>query len=343
MTVRIAVVGAGLIGRRHAAAVVAAPETALASVVDPAEAGAELAAACGVSHYRSLAQMIAADRPDGVVLATPNQLHVDGALQCIAAGLPAIVEKPLAADVMGAETIVAAGLASGIALLTGHHRRYNALVSRAKQVIDRGDLGPIIAVQATTWFHKPDTYFDIEWRRRAGGGPVNINLVHDIDLMRHLCGDIVEVHAMESNAIRANEVEETAVVLVRFAGGALGTMTVSDIVVGPWSWELTARENPAFPPTPESCYRIGGTRGSLSLPNLALWSYPGERSWTEPITTTRFTFDFEDPLVRQIRHFAAVIRGEDIPLVSAEEGLRNLKVIEAVKASAATGQTVRLT
>lgn len=342
MSVRIAIAGAGLIGRRHAAAIDVAAGVTLAAIADPADAGAQVARAFGVPHYRTLAEVIARERPDGVIVATPNQLHLENALECIAAGVPALIEKPLAVDVAGAEQIVAAGKAAGVALLTGHHRRHNPLIARARQVIAEGGLGQITAVQGSTWFHKPDDYFDVEWRRRKGAGPVYLNLSHDIDLLRHLCGEIVSVHAMESNAVRGNAVEETAVMILRFANGALGTVNVSDTVVAPWSWELTARENPVYPATSEACYMIGGTHGSLALPNLAVWSNPGKRSWWEPISATRLLYEFEDPLVRQARQFAAVIRGEEAPLVSAEEGLRNQKVIEAVKTSARTGATVTL-
>lgn len=342
MTVRIAVAGAGLIGRRHAEAAVVAQDVALSAIVDPTDAGAEVAARHGIPHFRSLGDMIKKDRPDGVVIATPNQIHVENALECVAAGLPALVEKPLATDLDGAERIVAAGKAAKVPLLTGHHRRHNPLIARARSVIEDGSLGRITAVQGTTWFYKPEEYFRADWRRKKGAGPVYLNLIHDIDMLRHLCGEVTSVHAMESRAVRGNEVEDTAVILLKFAGGALGTVNVSDTVVAPWSWELTARENPMYPATTEACYLIGGTLGSLSLPNLTVWSHPVERSWMAPISAGKLVYDFEDPLVRQIRQFAAVIRGEEEPLVSAEEGLKNQQVIEAVKSSAESGRTVLL-
>jgi len=342
MTVRIAVAGAGLIGSRHAQAVPLVQGVSLASVVDPRDVGAQVARQYGVVHYRSLSEMIARDCPDGVILATPNQVHEDNALQCVAAGLPALIEKPLATNLDSAARIVAAGQEAGILLLTGQHRRHNPLISRAKAVIDEGGLGRIATVQGTAWFHKPDDYFDMDWRKQKGAGPVYINLIHDIDLLRHLCGEILSVHAMESNVVRGNDVEDSAAILLKFANGALGTISLSDTVVAPWSWELTARENPLYPATNEACYLIGGTHGSLSLPNLTVWSNADKRSWWEPISATKLIYEFEDPLVRQIRQFAAGIRGEEAFLVSAEEGLKNQSIIEAVKTSAAQGITVTL-
>lgn len=340
--VRIAVAGAGLIGTRHVEATLATRDVILAGIVDPAEPARAYAEGMGANWYPTLAALFEAGAADGVILATPNQVHVENGLACVEAGMPAIVEKPLAIDVVGAERLVAAGEAAGVPLLVGHHRRHNQLVQKAQEEIRSGALGTIIAVQVMCWFYKPDEYFDTAWRRQPGAGPVFLNLIHDIDLLRCLCGEIETVHALESNAVRGNPVEETAAILLRFAGGALGTLSVSDTVVAPWSWELSARENPAYPPASQACYLIGGTHGSLELPSLKLWRNRERRSWWEPIEASFLPFGFENPLVRQVRQFAAVIRGEEAPLAPAREGLETLRVIEAVKRSAAGEGTVRL-
>ncbi|WP_099825418.1 Gfo/Idh/MocA family protein [Oceaniglobus indicus] len=342
MTVRIAVAGLGVIGLRHAAALMGADDVTLAAIVDPCDAAGVTAARHRVPHYRTLGDLIAAADCDGVILATPNALHVEQALRCIAAGLPCLVEKPLAIDIAGAEAVVAAAETAGVAVAVGHHRRHNPRITTAKAAIDAGSLGRITAVQGAVWLFKPDPYFDIPWRRAPGAGPIYMNLIHDIDVLRHLVGDIAAVHAMTDGTVRGHGIEETAAILLRFANGALGTLSVSDTVVAPLSWELTARENPAYPATGESCTWIAGTHGALSLPDAVLWHQPHERSWMKPIATSRPVTDLDDPLVRQVRQFAAVIRGEAEPLVSAADGLANQRVIEAVHASAASGQTVAI-
>lgn len=339
---KLAVVGAGLIGERHAEAILVAKSAQLSCIVDPGTAGSEVANKHGVEHFNSIDEMIADGNVDGVVLSTPNTLHEVGALQCINAGLPVIIEKPISTSIESAKRIVNASEANGVVVGVGHHRRHNPLIARAKSLIESGHLGQISTVQATTWFMKPDDYFDVEWRRHKGAGPVYLNLIHDIDLLLHLVGPIQSVQAMESNAIRGNEVEETAVINLRFANGALGTVNVCDTVVAPWSWELTARENPAYPATPEDCYLLGGTKGSISLPNLVLWQNPGKRSWWEPLSATRFPFDLTDPLVLQIEQFAKAINGDEAPLVSAKDGLNALIVIEAVKEAAAKGGLIKI-
>ncbi|HSA79822.1 MAG TPA: Gfo/Idh/MocA family oxidoreductase, partial [Geminicoccaceae bacterium] len=138
--VRIAVAGAGLIGKRHVEAIAAAKGAALACIVDPAEAARTYAEGLGAIWYPTLAAMFEAKAADGVILATPNQMHVENGIECVAAGVPALVEKPVAIDVAGAEKLVAAGEAAGLPLLVGHHRRHNQLVQRAQEVIRGGAL-----------------------------------------------------------------------------------------------------------------------------------------------------------------------------------------------------------
>jgi predicted dehydrogenase len=286
--------------------------------------------------------MLTEMRPDGVVVATPNQMHVANGLDCIAAKIPALVEKPLADDVAEAEKLVRAAELAGVPLLTGHHRRHNPLIQRAKEVIEAGRLGRIISVQGTCWFFKPDSYFDPAWRRQKGAGPVFLNLIHDVDLLRYLCGEVVAVQAAESRMHRKNEVEETAVILLHFASGALGTVNVSDAIQAPWSWEFTSGENPAYSHTKETCYIIGGTGGSLSVPYLDLWKHPAKADWWSPLESERIPVAHEDPLGLQIANFCGVIRGTAKAVVPASEGLKTLKVIEAVKQAAASGAMVRL-
>jgi len=340
--VRIAVAGAGLIGKRHIEAIAATPGVELHSIVDPSDAARQYAGLAGARWFGSLAAAFEADKPDGIVLATPNQVHVENGLECVAAGIPALIEKPLATDLQAGLDLVIAGEDAGVPLLVGHHRRHNPLIASAKMQIGDGLLGTLVAVHGMFWLMKPDDYFETGWRRQPGGGPVFLNLIHDIDLLRHLIGEIVSVQALVSNAVRGNPVEETAAIILRFENGVLGTFSLSDTVVSPWSWELTASENPAYPPTGQSCYFIGGTHGAMELPNTKVWTNPAARSWWEPISATRYPVSREDPLVRQIAQFANVIRGKEPPLVSAREGLKTLQVIDAVQRSAPNGQTVTL-
>lgn len=339
--VGIAIAGAGLIGRKHIAAIAQTGGRArLTGIADPGEAAKVLAAELGVPWYPGLTELLQADRPGGLIIATPNQSHVANGLRAVEAGIPALIEKPVAVSTEDGERLARAGEAAGVPLLAGHHRRYNPLIERAKALISEGRLGQIVSVTVMGWLFKPDDYFAPEWRRQPGAGPVYTNLIHDIDLMQHLCGPVRRVSCFSSCRIRNHAVEDTAVISFVFENGALGTANVSDTVVAPWSWELTARENPSYPPTGEACYLIGGTHGSLELPALKLWHQGEGRGWWEPIDASHQPYSFEDPLVRQMCHFAEVIRGEEAPRVTARDGLQALKVIEAILTSAKDGTPV---
>jgi predicted dehydrogenase len=344
--VRIAVAGAGLIGQRHIEEIAASDSADVAAIVDPAPAAAEVAARYGVPLYGTLAELFDTDKPDGVILATPNQLHVDGGLQCVAAGVPVLVEKPIADTVEGATKLVEAAEAAGVPVLTGHHRNYSPIMAKAREIVSSGQLGRIVAVVGTTLFHKPDDYFEVGggWRRQPGGGPILINLIHDVNNLLSLAGEIVSVQAVTSNAVRGFPVEDTTAMIFRFAGGALGTFLLSDTAASPRSWEQTSQENPAYPSYPdEDCYHIAGTIGSLSVPTMRLRVFPGQRSWWEPFDTSVERVDRSDPLANQIRHFVAVIRGEAQPICSGRDGLRTLRVVEAVVQAARTGEIVPIT
>jgi predicted dehydrogenase len=208
--------------------------------------------------------------------------------------------------------------------------------------VNSGRLGKILTINGQFWLMKPDDYFDVSWRRQKGAGPLLLNLVHDVDLFRYLCHEVVAVQAQTSNIMRGNEVEETAVILLEFASGVLGTVNVSDSVVAPWSWEMTTGENPVYPQQDQSCYQLAGTHGSLTIPQLEVWSNPGERSWWEPLVRERVPVVQEDPLKLQIQHFCEVIRGSAQPIVSGRDGLNTLKVINAVFKAAETGNKVRI-
>lgn len=334
-SIRLAIAGAGLIGRRHAQAIAQAEGVRLVAVADPF--GADWARGQGLAWHADAAALIAAEHPDGLIIATPNRTHVETGLAAVAAGIPALIEKPVADTVAEAARLVEAGRAAGVPLLAGHHRRHNPLIRAARARIEAGAIGRAVTAQATCWLYKPDDYFDVAWRTQPGAGPVFINLIHDVDLMRHLVGEIEAVQAADRNAVRGHAVEDTAAAILHFANGALGTVSVSDTVVAPWSWEMTAGENPAYPRSDQSCYQIGGTHGALSIPDGTGWTQD-PRGWWETMDRARPGIADTDPLVAQMDHFARVIRGEEAPLVSAEEGLRSLAVIEAIGRSARSGR-----
>lgn len=343
---RIAVAGTGYIGLAHISAVRSNARLSLSAVVDPSPAAVAVAAEAGVPCYASIDELLVNDRPDGIVLATPTPLHVPHALQCLAAGLPMLLEKPIAPTVQEAQVLVDACEARHGRILIGHHRAHSSIMAKARQVVQSGQLGPIVAVQGSATFFKPDHYFaDAPWRRELGAGPLLLNMIHEAHNLRMLCGDIVAVQAFKSHAVRGFAVEDTVAITLQFASGALGTFMLSDTAASARSWEQTAQENKAYPSyNDEDCYVISGTNGTLSVPTMRLKTYPRDedRSWWKPFEIGQVGLVRDDPIERQMAHFGAVVRGECAPLVSARDGLTNLCVTEAIVRAAESGQTVRL-
>lgn len=335
--IKLAVVGAGLVGQRHIDAIEKVQDVALVAVVEPGPTNQT------VPVFKDQTDMFDAVAIDGVILATPTLLHVPGAMDCVARGIPVLIEKPLAAEAVDARVLVQTAETNAVPILVGHHRRHNPIIQKSAELIKDGTIGDVRSAQVTCWFYKPDDYFEVApWRKKAGAGPISVNLVHDVDLMRYFMGEVVTVQAQMAPSRRGFENEDVAAAVLRFESGAICTISVSDSVVSPWSWELTSREYPIYPATDESCYLIGGSEGALSVPDMRLWQHQGGKSWWNPINGNAISFSNSDPLVNQIAHFADVIRGRSTPLVDGAEGLKTLKIVEAIQHAARTQELIHI-
>ncbi len=342
--VEIAVVGLGPIGFRHLQAVEDGNSCRAVAIVDPAPAAVVIAKERGLPHYKDLEAMFDEVTPEGAIVATPNDLHVPLSLACVERGIPVLVEKPVADTVEAARSLADAAEISGVPVLVGHHRRHSPIIGKAREIVRSGALGDLVAVSALFLVHKPEDYFQAAWRRRAGGGPVLINLIHDFDSLRFIAGEISAVQAVTSSTRRGLEVEDTAVVLLRFASGALGTVTLSDTAVAPWSWELTAGERTSydFPRTGQDCYFLAGTRGALAVPSLRIWRQEAAQDWQSPLPEVSVGIEEGDPIRNQAAHFAEVVRGRATPLITARDAARTLEATLAVTRSAVSGREVTL-
>jgi predicted dehydrogenase len=349
---RIAVAGAGQMGSSHVRVMAQIEQCELFALIDPQDSAALKAKNWRVPHYRDLSELWAlpADqRPHGVVLATPNQLHVDQALACLAHGLPCLAEKPIATRVADAQRLVDAQAQSGVPVLIGHHRRHSSIMAKACEVVHSGRLGRIVAYNGSALFYKAENegYFDPEWRRMPGGGPILLNMIHEVGNARSLCGEIVAVQALGSNAVRGFAVEDTAAVVLRFANGALGSFILSDTAACSHSWEHTSGEDPHYVLShvnDQDCYIVAGTMGSLAVPTMRLSTYASaaDRSWHKALQEETLSLQAIDPVQAQMAHFCDVIRGHAQALVSAQDGLQNLRVVEAISQAAQNGRLIEL-
>jgi predicted dehydrogenase len=337
-TLSIGIVGGGFMGRRHAECIALVPGLRVGAVVDPVNS--KLAEELGVPHYRDDVALLDAGDVDAFIVASPNAEHVPTAMRAHAAGLPSLVEKPVATSLEDLAPLVALS-GQGAPILVGHHRRHHPSVALARRMLADGELGKLVSMVGIWASRKSDAYFQQEWRRKSGGGVLMINAVHDLDLIRHICGEIRTVKAMASTAARGFEIADTAVVSFQFESGALGSYTCSDAAVSPWSWDLGTQDEPAFPYNPDSsCYFIAGTKASLTMPQMARHYYAGPSDWNQPIQKGHAAIEAGDSYTRQLRHFADVIRGNAEPLVTVADAARTISLLDAVQRSARDGSEI---
>jgi predicted dehydrogenase len=251
------------------------------------------------------------------------------------------VEKPVADTVAEGLALAEAARRADVPVLVGHHRRHNPVIQKARSLIRQEALGRIVAVNVLATFLKPDAYFRPAWRRSSSGGPVLINLIHEIDLIRFLFGEVSSLRAITSNAARGHEVEDTAGVVLGLASGAVATLTLADAAASPWSWDTASGENPSFPRSAEDSHYICGSGGSLALPSLKHWRYEGEPGWHHLLSESRLAVDASSPYVEQARHFGAVVRREERPMIDALDATRTLRITLAIREAAASGGEVR--
>ncbi|MGX5667928.1 Gfo/Idh/MocA family protein [Rhizobium daejeonense] len=341
-TIDIAVIGAGAIGRTHIDTLARMSGFRLSAIVDPMPSGASLATSLGLPVFPNAAKLIDSGVAKAAIVATPNETHLPVSEALLRAGMPVLLEKPVAESLTSALRLIAVAEETGVPLLVGHHRRHNPIIRKAHEAIRAGRIGDLVMATVSCSLAKPASYFEAAWRRAPGaGGPLLINLVHEIDLLRHFFGEISTVQAIASNGCRGFAVEDTAAVCLSFAGGGLATLCISDAATGPWAWDLSAGENMVrFPAHPVTAHHYAGSRAGLSLPDLTLWEPEGEPDWTQKLQPTKLSIEPADPYEAQLAHFANLILQGGAPLVSARDATANLIVLDAIVKAAATGHTV---
>jgi predicted dehydrogenase len=331
------------------------PNATLIAIVDPSPHGAQLAAQLNTTYYPTVSALLSSPHiPHAAIICTPNTTHVPIATQLASAGIAILVEKPLSSDISSGRTLLAHVKACNVKLLVGHHRRFQPCIAHAKAILcsppdAKASLGRILALSGHWTARKPDAYFapPLEWHRDAGA--VLVNLIHDVDALQYLFGPISRVHAEATPSTREFTAEEGAALILRFASGVVGTFLLCDAAPSPWSFEAGTGENPTIPKTGRDFYRVFGTRGALSVPDLVRFAYEDEADgdegdWTRVVREQKVGAGEEEVIVpfdKQMEHFVSLVKGEvDKPMCSGEDGLRALMVCEAVKEAIRTGMGV---
>lgn len=314
---QLGVVGAGSIGARHAHLIAVTAGCELAAVIDPDEAARAAFDAPGFGTIDDVDVAL-----DGVVIATPTDLHGVNGEEVAARGWHMLIEKPVTGTLAEADRLIGAISAAGVTALIGHHRRHHASVQRLRSLIAEGAIGQPVLANMIWAVKKPEGYFDAPWRVGAGGSPVMINLVHDIDILRFVLGEITGVTAVGGQPVRGEGRIESGVAVLSFANGCTASCSFADTTPSPWGFEAGTSENPAIAHTGEDMLRIMGTKGAVSFPSLTVWS--GADDWSEvPNIRSERTVE-TTALAAQLTHFIDVINRRAEPLIDAADGRATL-------------------
>lgn len=331
---RIAVIGTGLIGRKHIEIIQQSDQFELSGIANPSSDSSDLVTHHHVKHFTSHRLMLDQLEINCAVIATSNETHEEIAADCLGSGITCLLEKP-------ATHTLAAGLRldalssnpTAPKILVGHHRRHSPVLRTVKEMIQKQRFGEMVAFSGIWSAYKPDPYFNVPWRIGPFGGPIFINLIHEIDSIHALLGPIRSVAAIGGKKYRHHPTKETSAVIFEMASGVVGTVVLSDSAASPWSWERSTGENSKlFPPIDENSYRLLFEKGSLEFPRLKEW-HQNPPDWQSQFMTSDTLQNLSrevDVFSAQLDHFAQVVRGNEQPLVSLRDGVKALQIAEIV-------------
>lgn len=335
-SIPVAIVGTGGIAKIHVEALRSLSEQAtLVAAVDIDQASSR--AFCSrhdiPRQHESLAELLAAARPELVHVCTPPGAHADLALQCLRAGCSVLIEKPPALRLRDVHALAAAEGRNGPWFATVFQHRFGSGARRLRKMISGGVLGrPLVALCTTAWF-RDQAYFDVPWRGRwdtEGGGPTMGHGIHQIDLLAYLLGDWSEVSAIARRQARRTQTEDVSLAHVTFASGAVASVV-----------------NSVLSPREETYLRFDFERATVELTHLYGYS---EESWRvtpapgcDSDVQAAWSAGEQGTASGHRAQFAAVLsalRQGTAPPVESASALRSMQLIAGIYASALLGRPV---
>jgi predicted dehydrogenase len=342
--VKWGVIGSGGIARRRTIpeGIAAAPNAVLAAVFDlEAEANRAVAAQFGGSAVSSVEELLKTD-VDAVYIATPAHLHYQQARSCARAGKHIFCEKPLGMSVAEAEKMVAAARQASVLFGTAFMMRFHSQHQAAKSLIEEGRVGkPVYGrAQLSCWYPPMPG----AWRQDPvlGGGGSLIDMGgHCVDLLEMFFGPVSRVSCFTRNLVQTYASEDSAVALLEFASGALGTVDAFYCITDEGSKNALELHGSLGSILAEGTIGQGAKGKMTAILKPGAGGYNAQQSRDasggidispEPLNMYR----------AEIEAFSqAVLEGRE-PEVGAEAGVRSQKVLAACYESARTGRAIEV-
>jgi UDP-N-acetyl-2-amino-2-deoxyglucuronate dehydrogenase len=351
---KTAVVGYGKVAHTHAEALQSIPESDLVAVCgrDAAKARA-FADRYRISAFADVAEMVGSG-VQAVVVATPHPAHAAVTVPALRAGAHAIVEKPLASSPEEAPAMIAAARESGRTLAMISQRRLYAPALRIRAAIDAGKLGrPVLGTVTMLGWRSEEYYRSDPWRglwEGEGGGVLVNQAPHQIDILQWYMGEVEELYGAWANLNHPYiEVEDTSVALLRFRGGALGNIVVSNSqnpgIFGK-VWVHGSNGATVGVKTDGGSMFIAGMTAAAEPPVNDVWTIPGEEAllerWRAEDEAFFSTVDATKHYHRlQIREFLTAVLAGRPPMVTGEEGRKSVEIFTAIYRSQRDRRPVR--
>jgi UDP-N-acetyl-2-amino-2-deoxyglucuronate dehydrogenase len=337
--VRFGIVGCGRISGKHIEAIQEHADRAEIVAVCDTNPDALVTAekATGAPGYRSIESMLEAGSLDAVCLCTPSGLHPDQAVISAEAGYHVVTEKPMATRLADGKRMVRACDEAGRYLFVVKQNRRNATLQLLKRAVERKRFGRIFMVNLNVFWTRPQEYYDsAKWRGtwEFDGGALMNQASHYVDLIDWLIGPVESVQAYTATLDRDIEVEDTAVMNVRWRNGALGSMNVTMLT---------------YPSNLEGSITILGERGSVRVGGVAVneiqqWEFAEAHEDDAAIRSANYqttsVYGFGHPLYYD--NVIKALMGEAEPETDGREGLASLEVLIACYLAARDGRRVAL-
>lgn len=339
---RTGVIGCGKVSHTHAQALSELKESRFVAAYSRSqEKAAAFAARYGAKGYGDLEAML--KEVEAVVVCTPHPFHAVPTVRALEAGVHVLVEKPLASSLQDCDAMIAAASTSGCILATVSQRRWYAPVLRVKKAIDEGKIGAPILGMVTMLGWRDEPYYKSDpWRgswRMEGGGVLVNQAPHQIDLLQWFMGPVEELYGCWENLNHPYiEVEDTAVAVIRFAGGALGNIVVSNSQKPGLYGKVHVHGRSGASvgvQTDGGAMFIAGMSPVLEPPVNDLWTVPGEQSllerWEREDRDFFRTLDASSYYHKlQVEDFLRAVLEHRQPLVTGEEGRKTVELFTAI-------------
>jgi UDP-N-acetyl-2-amino-2-deoxyglucuronate dehydrogenase len=346
MTRGFGIVGAGVIAAMHADAIATLPGARLVAVTDVAAGAATaFAAARGGAAEPDLDALLARDDVDVVCVCVPSGLHAEVGVRAAKAGKHLVVEKPIDVTLEAADRLIEAARTAGVALTVISQHRFDPGLTELKRLIGDGTLGRLVLGEASTKWYRTQGYYDSAgWRgsRAMDGGSLMNQGVHYVDLLRWCMGPVTEVTAVCTTQAHQIEVEDTALAIVRFSSGAVGTILSSTAAYPgfPQRLEITGTEGTVIIEDGQIARRAFGARARADGGDREDGG-DGRLPGTAEVGSDPAALDVSGHAAQIADLLAAIDDGRE-PAVGGQAGRDALQIVCAVYESARSGRTVIL-